>query len=124
MGFEEVSTLRAGQKSRSHTDGKERCLFCALQRKPSTSPIAVLSQSDSDYEVKISACENCGEKIQASLENRRRWTIKVEVLPDPEDSETDAWLHVGIRGVKHWHLSDRTLEELGVSFELNFRATE
>jgi hypothetical protein len=117
-----VST--GGLKSRSNNDEKERCLICVLQSKSSTSPIVGLSQSNSEYEVKIGVCENCGSKVRASLADRKRWTIKVEVLPDPDDSEMDAWLHISIRGTGHYHLSDRALREIGVSFELNFRAGE
>jgi hypothetical protein len=94
--------------------------FLRSPESASASPVGAVSESRAACNIEISACEDCTEEIIASEANRKRWTINIEFLPDPEDSETDAWLKVGIRGVGHWHLSDGALKGLGVSFELDF----
>lgn len=89
-----------------------------LKGQTNEGPVALAAFTSSDCEVEISACEDCIEKLTASDPRRRK--IKVDLVPDPDDTNDDMWLKVGIKGVGHWHLSDGSLKKLGVSFNVDF----
>jgi len=89
-----------------------------LKGQANESAVVSVAFTSSDCEVEISACEDCIEKLTPS--DARHWRIKVDLLPDPDDTNDDRWLKVGIRSVRHWHLSDGSLKKLGVSFIVDF----
>jgi hypothetical protein len=85
-----------------------------LKGQANESPIVSAAFPSARCEVELSACEDCIEKLTPS--NPKRWKIKVDLMPDDDDTKDDTWLKVGMRGVGHWHLSDSSLKKLGVSF--------